>query len=236
MCMAVPMNIPTGCNGIDRILGGGIRSGSLTLVYGEPETGKTTLAMQCAVNCASQNRKTLFVDCDGTFSGRRLSQLASSQLKQVADLIILMRPSNLREQITVIDKLPEYVAKSFGLLVVDTVNSLYRVGVAESPEKAFELNRELNRQMAHLAQVARTQKIALLVTSQVRSALDDMSSSVEPVGSRVLKFWADFIVALKLTERPSVITAVLEKCPGQTRSLAWHLRIEEKGMRECPAH
>lgn len=234
--MAVPMNIPTGCNGIDRILGGGIRSGSLTLIYGEPETGKTTFAMQCSVNCARRNHKVLFVDCDGTFSGRRLSQLASNQLKQVADLIILMRPSNLREQTAVVDKLPEYVTKSFGLLVVDTVNSLYRARIAESPEKAFELNRELNRQMAHLAQVARTQKIALLVTSQVRSALDDMGSSVEPVGSRVLKFWADFIVALKLTERPGVITAVLEKCPGQTRSLAWHLRIEEKGMHECLAH
>ncbi|RJS79912.1 DNA repair and recombination protein RadB, partial [Candidatus Bathyarchaeota archaeon] len=40
--------ISTGCTSLDDLLGGGITSGSITLIYGEAETGKTSLAIQCA--------------------------------------------------------------------------------------------------------------------------------------------------------------------------------------------
>ncbi len=66
MCLTLLKNISTNCKTIDAILGGGIPPESLSLIYGEAETGKTTLAMQCAVNCARQGYKTLYVDCDGT--------------------------------------------------------------------------------------------------------------------------------------------------------------------------
>ncbi|HSQ49602.1 MAG TPA: ATPase domain-containing protein, partial [Candidatus Deferrimicrobiaceae bacterium] len=60
------MQIKTGIDCIDAQLSGGITPDTVTLIYGEPETGKTTIALQCAVNCAMQNRKVLFVDCDNT--------------------------------------------------------------------------------------------------------------------------------------------------------------------------
>jgi len=225
-------NILTGCGAIDKILGGGIPFESVTLIYGDAETGKTTLAMQCAVNCAKQRYKTLFLDCDGTFSARRLSQIASEDFKQIAELIILMKPNNFREQTIAIDQLTEYLTKSFELVVVDTITSLYRVKVAESPEKTFELNRELNRQMALLAQIAKTKKIAVLVTSQVRSVFNETYVSVEPVATRVLKFWADVIIAMKPTEDSRTIKTVLEKSPKKVQPLSFHLRINETGMHE----
>lgn len=236
MCISVLRNIPTSCRTLDKFLNGGIPSESVTLVYGEPETGKTTLAMQCAVSCARKGYKTLFVDCDGTFSARRLSQIASGQFEEVAELIILMRPSDFREQTTVIDQLTDYVTKSFGLIVVDTVTSIYRLKVAESPSKTFELNRELNRQLANLAQVAKTQKIAVLVTSQVHSALDKVPVSVEPVATRVLKFWADTVIAMKPTENSQVIKLILEKSPAKLQPITYSLRIEETGIREYSVH
>jgi len=186
--------IPTSCEAIDEILQGGIPLESVSLVYGEAETGKTTLAIQCAVNCARQGYKTLFVDCDGTFYARRLSQIAIGDFKDIAELIILMKPDNFGEQAIVIDRLTDYMTKSFGLVVIDTITSLYRAEIAERPEKTFELNRELNRQMACLAQIARTQKIVVLITSQVRSVFNEAHVSIEPVATRVLKFWADTII------------------------------------------
>lgn len=224
-------NIPTGCEAVDKTLCGGIPAGSVSLIYGEPETGKTTLAMQCAVNCARLGHKALFMDCDGTFSSKRLSQLSAECLKEVMERIVLMKPNDFREQTAAVDLLMEYVVKDSGLIVIDTITSLYRVRVAESPAKTFELNRELNRQMALLAQVAKTKKIAVLITSQVRATFNDASVSVEPVGTRVLKFWADTIIALKPTEKPQVIRAVLEKNLRTVQSLTWLLKIEEAGIR-----
>jgi len=224
-------NIPTGCEAVDKALCGGIPAGSLSLIYGEPETGKTTLAMQCAVNCAKLGYKTLFMDCDGTFTSKRLSQLSAERLKEVMERIVLMKPNDFREQTAAVDLLMEYVAKDSGLIIIDTITSLYRLRVAESPAKTFELNRELNRQMAFLAQIAKTKKIAILITSQVRTTFNNASVSIEPVGPRVLKFWADTIIAMKPTEKPQVIRAVLEKNLRIAQSLTWLLKIEEAGIR-----
>ena len=69
------------------VLEGGIPLESVSLIYGEAETGKTTLAMQLAINYAKQAYKTLFIDCDGTFSARRLSQIAGQNFKEIAELI-----------------------------------------------------------------------------------------------------------------------------------------------------
>jgi RecA/RadA recombinase len=235
--MALLQKIPTGCETIDRILDGGIPTESITLVYGEAETGKTTLATQCAINCAKQGDKTLFIDCDGTFSGRRLSQMAPEKFKEIAESIILMKPQNFREQTLVIDKLTDYITKNLRLLVIDTITTLYRVKIAESPEKSFELNRELNRQMALIAQIAKIHKIAILVTSQVRSVFNEAHVSIEPVATRVLKFWAETIINMKPTERPQIIKAILEKSPKKFQSApAYHLKIEETGMHEYLIH
>jgi len=228
--------IQTGSRCLDANLDGGISPQSLLLIYGEPETGKTTLAMQCAVYCAMANYKTLFVDCDNTFAPQRLSQVSAGKFEDIADLIILVRPNDFKEQAAVIDRLAEYTVKNFGLIVVDTVSSLYRVKVAETSGKAFGLNRELNRQMAILAQTAKTQKMPIIVTSQVRSVFDDSYVSIAPVATRVLKFWADTIIAMKPTENPQTIKAVLEKKQGPSPETFCELIIGETGIRDYPFH
>jgi len=228
--------IPTGCVSIDKILDGGLSTGDAVLVYGEPETGKTTLAMQCAVNCAKKGCKTLFIDCDRTFSTQRLSQIASENLNEIAEQIMLMKPESFRDQTCVIDRLAEYVNRSFGLVVIDTLTSLYRLQISESPTKTFDLNRELNRQTALLVQVARAEKIAVMMTSQVTSVFNDVNVSVEPVATRVLKFWADIILVMKPTERPGIIRAVMEKSPKGTRTSSFDLRINDSGIHDYHEH
>jgi len=211
MCVKLLRMIPTGCRGLDQILDGGLPAGSVSLIYGEAETAKTTLAMQCTVNCAKKDAKVLFVDCDGTFSPVRLSQIASGDIEKVAERIILAKPKDFKEQAALIDQLTNYLTKDFGLAVFDTITHFYRLEVAEKPEKTFELNRELNRQMAWLAQTAKTSKIAVLVVSQVHSVFEDAQVAIEPVATRVLKFWADVIIALKPTEDSKIVEAIVEK-------------------------
>jgi DNA repair protein RadB len=228
----LPMKIPTGCTSIDEILEGGLSSEDVTLVYGEPETGKTTLAMQCAINCAKLGCKVLYVDSDYTFSARRLSQMTGSDYDRVAELIILMRPTSFREQTAIVDKAADYVCRNFGLIIFDTITTLYRVKVSESPSRNFELNREINRQLAFLTQLAKTQKLSVLLTSQVRSVFDEASVAIEPVASRVLKFWADTIIELKPTENAQTIIAILEKCSKRSRAMVCNLNIKQTGINE----
>jgi RecA/RadA recombinase len=225
------VTIHTGCSCIDRNIGGGISPESVTLIYGEPETGKTTFAIQCTVSCALQNYKTLFVDCDNTFSTKRLSQLSADKFEQVAEQVILIKPKDFHEQTAVIDRIQDYTAKNFGLIVVDTFTSLYGAKVAEESGKAFSVNRELNRQLAILAQTAKIRKIPVIIVSQVRSVFDDPNVGVAPVANRVLKFWADTIIAMKPTGYPQTIKAVLETRDNK-QEVTCYVQIGETGIKD----
>jgi len=207
-------HIQTNCGAIDRILKGGIPRGYTTLVYGPFKTGKTTLAIQCAVTCAREGKKTLFIDADNSFSTTRLAQIAGYDLESVAPLIILFKPRSFQEQNILVENLESFISKKVALMVVDTVTSLYRVELG-GVEKSFALNRTLNRQLAYLVKIAKECHIALLLTSQVHSVLSrEDVERIEPVAERVLKFWSQNILRLELSQNPRLREAFLEKHLG----------------------
>lgn len=221
--------ILTGCGSLDKLLNGGFPVDSVSLVYGEAETGKSSLAVQCAVNTARMGCKTLFIDSEGVFSPRRLSQIARDDSEKVSPLITLVKPTTFEEQAMAIDNLDAYITEKVGLVVVDTITSLYRAELGGS-KKTFALNRELHRQVACLAQSAKTHKVAALILSQVRSVFAETHVSIEPVATRVLKFWSDVVLNLKHTGQSRVIKALLEKHPKRKSPASCYLLIESSGI------
>ena len=221
--------VPTGCGSLDELLGGGLPVDGVSLVYGAAETGKTSLAIQCAVNRARMGYKSLFIDSDGTFSSKRLSQIAYYDYENISPYIILMKPTTFQEQVMAIDHLDEFITKKFGLMVVDTITSLYRVELG-GPKETFALNRELNRQVAFLTQIVKTRKVAALITSQVRSVFREEHVDMEPVATRVLKLWSDIVLNLKHTGQTRVIKALLEKHPKRKRPTSCYVKIERTGI------
>jgi RecA/RadA recombinase len=228
--------IRIGCKCIDSSIGDGISPETVSLIYGEPETGKTTLTLQCAVNCALEGKKVLFVDCDNTFYAKRLSQIAGDRFDEVAERIVLVKPKDFREQTTLIDSIQDYIGGNVGLIIIDTFTSLYGAKVAESSRKTFTINRELNRQLAILAQTAKIRKIPVLITSQVRSVISEQNSDIRPVATRVLKFWADNIIALRPTEFPRTLKAVIEKSRINQQEATCYIQIGETGIEDAELH
>lgn len=225
--------MPTGCNGLDKLLDGGLHPSSVTLVYGEAETGKTSLAIQCAVNATRLGYKVIFIDSDSSFTPKRLAQIASHDLKEVAPKITLVQPTTFQEQTLAIDRLDQYLTPQVGLIIVDTITSLYRAEFDETKQKTFNMNRELGRQLALLAQIAKTRKIATLITSQVRSVFLEGFVAIEPVATRVVKFWADNVLNLRPADHRNTIKAQLEKPAQHMGPANCYLSIEESGIRDC---
>ena len=217
---------------MDELLGGGCAAETIHLLYGEAETGKTALAIQCAVNCARMGYKTIYLDSEGTFYVKRLMQIASGDARKVAPEIILAKPKTFREQTRIFDGLDEYLTEKVGLIIVDTVTALYSAEMGGESKETFRLNRELNRQMACLAQIVKTRKVSALITSQVRSVFMAQEVEFEPVARRVLRFWSNVVINLKLTSQRGVIRAVLEKHPQHLRPKSCLLRIAEEGIKD----
>jgi len=199
----------TGCHAFDRVVRGGFPVGHVSLIYGEAGTGKTTIAIQCAVNCAIRRFKTLFIDADNTFPPARLAQIAQYDLDTVSPQILVFTPQKFKEQIHLIENLDSFLTPNVALIVVDTITSLYRVELGSS-EEIFALNRELNRQLAYLVDIAKAKKVAVLLISQVHGVMSE-STEVEPVAMRILNFQSKIIVKLRKTSVVGVVEAILEK-------------------------
>ena len=99
--------ISTGIGELDRVLGGGIVAGSLTLVGGDPGIGKSTLLLQVCRNLAGDGREVLYVSGEeslkqiklranriGTFSDH-LKLLCETDLESIEETI---RSRNFRSQ------------------------------------------------------------------------------------------------------------------------------------------
>lgn len=70
--------VTTGSRELDKLLGGGIETGSITELFGEFRTGKTQLCHTLAVTCqlpisqGGGEGKCLYIDTEGTFRPERL--------------------------------------------------------------------------------------------------------------------------------------------------------------------
>jgi DNA repair protein RadB len=222
-------HVKTDCISLDKLLGGGFPAEAVSLVYGEAETGKTSLAIQCAVDCARRGLKSLFIDTDGTFSYERLSQIAEYDYAEISPLMIIIRPTRFQEQSKAVDQLEKIITKQFGLIVVDTLTSLYRVEVDE-PKETYAANRELNRQLAVLTQTAKTCGTAVLVISQVRSVPFGEGVELRPVATRVLNYWSDVVLDMKQTGQTRVIKVLREKHPKIKGTGFVYVKIEKAGI------
>ena len=96
--------ISTGIGELDRVLGGGIVAGSLTLVGGDPGIGKSTLLLQVCRNLAGDGREVLYVSGEeslkqiklranriGTFS-YHLKLLCETDLESIEETIRRSKP------------------------------------------------------------------------------------------------------------------------------------------------
>lgn len=226
-------HISTGLATLDELTGGGLPKGKITLVYGEPSTGKTTLALNCAANLLKEesssphDARVLYVDSDRKFSPERFSQIAGSSAERYLRRIYFNMPRSFLEQTLVAEQLGSVASGSIRLVVFDSITSLYREELANTKE-VFHASRELNRQLAFIKAAATLHGFPTLIASQVYSAVDAVEPSVIPVSSRLLSYWSDAVLRLDPASATGIRTAWLEK-PRRSPT-GWAFRIGATGL------
>jgi len=105
----------TGLCELDRVLGGGLVSGSVVLLSGEPGIGKSTLLLQIS-DTLGKSRKVLYVS--GEESEGQL-KLRAKRLKTVGDNLYILTETNVEKILGAIDKLKPEV------IIVDSIQTMY---------------------------------------------------------------------------------------------------------------
>jgi len=222
--------IPSRCELLDSILGGGFTVGEVVVVYGEAGTGKTTLALQTAIEATRRGSKVIYIDADHSFTHQRFVQLAGEESDAASEQILLFFPDTFQAQTSLIESIESYLTPRTRLVVVDTITSLYRVSLG-SAQQTFVLNRELNRQLAYLSEVAVHHKLVALLTSQVHARLDFPFGRIEPVARRTLAHWPHTIIRLKNTSEQSRKDIIVERRRGrQTGPLKCSVKLVARGF------
>ena len=177
VCFLVVMSyLPLRCPSLDALLGGGLEVGIVTKVFGASGTGKTNCCLQAVREMAAVGKKTVYVDSEGV-SIERLRQICSeSVFHEVLRTVFFYRPESFSAQETMIAHAVRM--RGVGLVVVDTVNRLYR---GKRGVELEDVVRSFVRQMTTLQVAARQRKLVVLVAEQVYT---DARGVVRPFTSR----------------------------------------------------
>jgi DNA repair protein RadB len=212
---------------LDRLLGGGVEKGCITQFYGPPGSGKTNIALNLAVQCARNGKRTIFVDTEGGLSIERVKQISGPDFEEVASRILVFEPSTFSEQDQVLKKIEEMFqsGEDADLLILDSAVALYRVKDGDS----FSLNQELGKQMGLLLRIARRFNVAVVITNHVYSRFDG-DGLVEPVGGTILKYRSKIMVELARGDLNGERFAVLKRHRSRPEGLQTRFRIVDSGL------
>ncbi len=135
----------TGLAELDRVLGGGLVTGSLVLIGGEPGIGKSTLTLQLCDRLGKDHIRVLYVT--GEESAEQV-KLRAERLGVHPDNITLLCSVELGELIEAVSEIHP------GLLVVDSIQTLYSSDLTSAPGSISQV-RECTAELLRLAK-ART--------------------------------------------------------------------------------
>ncbi len=146
--------IQTGIGELDRVLGGGLVPGSVTLVGGEPGIGKSTLLLSMAGRLTANGLRVIYLS--GEESLHQI-KLRAARLGLGASTMQLVASTNLEAMVEAIKKTAAQVA------IVDSVQVIESSDLSSSPGSISQV-----RACAHaLVQLAKTSDCALFIVGHV---------------------------------------------------------------------
>lgn len=164
----------SGSGELDRVLGGGIVTGSLVLVGGDPGIGKSTLLLQICKNLAQGGKTVLYVS--GEESLQQI-KMRAERVGKAGDGILLLCETNLDIIKSAIQRVkPE-------ILVVDSIQTMYNEEVGSAPGSVSQVRESTSVFM----QIAKGMGIAVFIVGHV-------TKEGVVAGPRVLEHMVDTVL------------------------------------------
>lgn len=169
----------SGFDEFDRVMGGGIVLGSVTLIGGDPGIGKSTLALQIACGLSKKNYKILYISGEESIKQTKLraQRLVSGSSSSKEDSIYIVNQIDLDVILDHIKKMqPDAV-------VIDSVQVIFKTEITSTPGSVSQV-----RECAGiLTQLAKATGIAMFLIGHVTK--DGMIA-----GPRVLEHIVDTVL------------------------------------------
>ena len=166
--------IPTGIGELDRVLGGGIVPGSLTLVGGDPGIGKSTLLLQVCRMLSAAGHQVLYIS--GEESLRQI-KLRAVRIGEFNENLSLLCETNLDMIRAVMEREKPEIA------VIDSIQTMYNEEVGSAPGSVSQVRESTNV----LMQIAKGMGISIFIVGHV-------TKDGNVAGPRVLEHMVDTVL------------------------------------------
>lgn len=192
------LTLSTGSTELDKLLEGGIETGSITEVFGEFRTGKTQLCHTVCVTCQMASNdggaegKAIYIDTEGSFRPARLQAVAERfgmDPNLALENVAYARAHNSEHQMELLQMAAAIMSQDrYVVLVVDSATALFRTdycGRGELSERQMQMAQFL-RQLTRLAEEF---GVAVFITNQVVADPGGMSfakDSTKPIGGNII--------------------------------------------------
>ncbi|AYF53785.1 DNA repair protein RadA [Clostridium botulinum C] len=167
----------TGIVELNRVLGGGLVKGSLTLISGSPGIGKSTILLQTANNIASKVGKVLYVS--GEESGEQI-KIRGDRIGNISPELYILSETNLE----LIEEHINYMEPVF--IIIDSIQTLFKPSIESAPGSVSQV-RECSNE---LMRIAKTKNIPLFIVAHV-------TKQGELAGPRVLEHMVDTVLSFE---------------------------------------
>ena len=164
----------TGIGELDRVLGGGIVQGSLTLVGGDPGIGKSTPLLQVCRNLAGQGRSVLYISGEESLAQIKMR---ADRIGEFSDKMLLLCETNLEEIAQVIRANPP------DAVVIDSIQTMYNETVSSAPGSVTQVRESTGV----LLQLAKGLGVSVLIVGHV-------TKEGTVAGPRVLEHMVDAVL------------------------------------------
>jgi DNA repair protein RadA/Sms len=206
------LRVPTGFDGVDRVLGGGMVPGSVSLLAGEPGIGKSTLLLHVVAHLASRGRDCLLV------SGEESHAQVAARARRlgIPGDAISFAPGRDLEQVL----LTAHAERPF-LLAVDSVQTIRDTSGSQMPGGVSQVRTCTDA----LVGLAKSEGVAVLLTGHV-------TKDGDVAGPRALEHAVDVVLAFDGDSRSGLrVLAGGKNRYGAEGESAW-FEMSATGLRE----
>jgi len=215
----------TGLPELDDLLGGGIPIRSLTLIYGDEKSGKTSLALRICASAAKRS-SAAYIDCSGRLHPARLLQVFEAN-KVDEERVSVLLVENFLHQEEVIMRIYDGDVPA-PLIVFDDFTHLHRLELKGEIELDLDVYRRLAFQVAALKEAALKRDLSIIIIGQVHAIPD--KGETRAVAHRILTYWSDYVLRIEKRDGERCSMMRVEK-PRRDKSIRF--RIVRSGIAPC---
>lgn len=217
------LRLSSGNKGLDKLLGGGLETQSITEFYGECDSGKSQMCHQLCVNVQLPPERgglegaALYLDTETTFKLERIVQMAKHSgldPKQAARNIIYAEAYTSDHQMFLLENADEIIKQNnIKLIIVDSLTAHFRNEFI-GREMLAPRQQRLNRHMHKLISLARAFNCVAVVTNQVMAKPDQFfGDPIYPIGGNIVGHTSHTRIYLHKASHGSVRVARLVSSP-----------------------